>query len=752
MVRNAACPDSEVGLSALVLKHGLEALRPGTGDLRQIVIDASFTSPTLDEMLAASFAKRLLQGQALPTGAMAFAAYATAVRQGLNASPGMPFEESTQGIFLAMRNAPGSGEHGGDLTVPTVAKRFEDDWVRLQARIFAAAAENKNPASDLLYAGHAEFTRERAFLSADQKTYRVDVQRGQRWLLRLPGGPRRSSGLYLEQPRSLLFPNWSRQDREAPEGGLYLFLAVNWGKGVWVFSTDPVQQLRIGPLADLLHKAEHRRALKLGRDPNELAKDPWYNGSRPEHAGTIVAAPRAGTALSDGEVLRIVKRWAKARRWIGRNSALKWLAVAAAAVVVAIVVGFSMRPGHVPSGSSSAEVGTATNDGKDLGLRLTWHSDRRTKFRVDLSINEPWPIEARKNDQELTFRPKPLQEPFASDHVAKLRIVLKSTDRSVPWDEASKLDVQVKVNDADKIHAARIHSDPEKRELTYLASPLSFSKDNTIVLSVDNPADAHGEFQLEASWVPMRTLHVLAVGVSDYDHLTSLQSPRKDAQETAAVFRAQGTTLFDNVRVKSVVDKNGTTRAGIFDALQWLRDGNCQPFDMVVILCSGHGINNRAGHFFFAPSDYVAENPGKFGLSGFELVREAGELPCDVLVVIDSCCSGRANEGWGKLTVRPGMLMIPAALPDTAAQGNKWDGYSALTLSFIEGISGKYLAEPGKGSTVYETRLADGVISLEDLRGHIRKRMRELIGNTDLPEPIFDSSTPLKDIAIAPAP
>jgi hypothetical protein len=186
--------------------------------------------------------------------------------------------------------------------------------------------------------------------------------------------------------------------------------------------------------------------------------------------------------------------------------------------------------------------------------------------------------------------------------------------------------------------------------------------------------------------------------------------------------------------------------------LKWLRDGECQPFDMVVILLSGHGVTNKAGHFFFAPSDFVSENPGKNGVSGFELVREAGELPCDVLVILDACSSGEANAGFAKLEVRKGMLLIPAALPQTAAQGNKWDGYSALTLSFLEAITGNYLFGPKKGTSVYPTGLSDGVISWEDMKGYMRNRLRELVGTTELPEPIFDSSTPCKDIAIALVP
>src|SRR5262249_3130319 len=154
--------------------------------------------------------------------------------------------------------------------------------------------------------------------------------------------------LYLHQPKSLLFPHWSRTDRAAPAGGHYLFLAVNWGNGVWVFSTDPIQRLEIGELAAHLQKAERARA--AGR----ADKDPWYDGRRPEHRGTVVGAPKQGSALPDAEVLRIVKKWARARRagtspgWYPRA-----LAGAAAAVVLGLlglVAWLATRPHEAPQG------------------------------------------------------------------------------------------------------------------------------------------------------------------------------------------------------------------------------------------------------------------------------------------------------------------------------------------------------------------------------------------------------------------
>jgi hypothetical protein len=150
-----------------------------------------------------------------------------------------------------------------------------------------------------------------------------------------------------------------------------------------------VQRLRIEPLAGVLQAAEAGHTKTTGRDADSVSKDPWYDGRRPEHAGTIVAAPRSGTTLPDGAVLRIVKRWGRARKCLPRSPLVKWLGVAAAAILLATLVALAMRPRQMVPGSSASDAGTATIDGKDVGLRLTWHSDRKTKFRVDLGIKEP---------------------------------------------------------------------------------------------------------------------------------------------------------------------------------------------------------------------------------------------------------------------------------------------------------------------------------------------------------------------------
>jgi hypothetical protein len=327
---------SRLDIANLVLEKGLEALEKGEGPIDCVVIPAGRLKPTLDEMLAAAIAIRLASGQAVPSGMKAFADYAAIARKGRKAGQ-IPIESSLEGIFLAIRNSVGE-----DLTNPKEATQFLARWSRLFDRIMFAAEKTEDPFRTLLFDEGSEFADERTFLVEDRRIYRQDVSRGERWTVRLPGGPPTAAALVLDRPKSLLFKYWSRIDGDAHRGDGYLFLAVDWGDGQWVFSTNPVDRLSLKPLAQALQESE--QAL----DPVQAPKDPWFDGDR--FAYTLVASPKRGTRLSNKDVLRIVKRWshAKPMRLQGRTRALT-----AAAAILAALTGISWAM-HTRTGTAAA--------------------------------------------------------------------------------------------------------------------------------------------------------------------------------------------------------------------------------------------------------------------------------------------------------------------------------------------------------------------------------------------------------------
>jgi hypothetical protein len=185
-----------------------------------------------------------------------------------------------------------------------------------------------------LFAEGADFARERAFLADDHKLYRQDVLAGERWKVRIPGGPEQASGLIFHRPpRSILWKHWSRSDSGAPIGGAYLFLGLFEEPRHWRFSIDPIQRVSLKPLAERLQKAE----AKL--DPEAAAQDPWFDGKR--FGYTLIGAPRGGTKLSDAQVLRIVRHWARATR--PRDWKKPAIAGFAALVIIALLPSGTFR-------------------------------------------------------------------------------------------------------------------------------------------------------------------------------------------------------------------------------------------------------------------------------------------------------------------------------------------------------------------------------------------------------------------------
>ena len=312
-------------VASALLVGGLSVLQQGSEPKKRLVVPCGGTDPSLDTMLAASIALAMLAREELPKGLDLFARYTAMVREGLLPSS-LPEEKTIEAIFLALRT-----DAGDDLSQPEVGRRFLAGWERLASAIWKAAADTVDPFKTAFLDDNEEFVRERSFLREDREVFGTDVDRGERWEISLPNGPRKGYALLLRDPKSLLFKHWSRGSGDASAGMSYVFLAVAWGAGQWVFSTDPAQRLSLKSLADRLQEAEAALA------PQSAASDPWFDGARFHH--TLIASPRGNSRLSEAAVLKIVRQWTHARR-IAKRSARAWLVPAACcASLLALIVG-----------------------------------------------------------------------------------------------------------------------------------------------------------------------------------------------------------------------------------------------------------------------------------------------------------------------------------------------------------------------------------------------------------------------------
>lgn len=296
---NAWAEGGHRNLAARVRAGGLDAVPCGAAPLTTVVVVSGPAGPTLDDMLAATFASLLVSGDAIPEGAELLAKYAELARQGLH--PGRaPLEESLEGVFLAIRHSAGR-----DLTGAGAEQRFVSDWGRMARVLLSAAEAGMDPFATPLFLESAGFAEELAFLRRDCDVYRQDIANSRRVLVRLPTAAGEVPGLIARMPRSMLFKDWARRDPGSPNGGGYVFLAVKMSDTEWVFSTDPAHRIPLEGLAQELQAAEEAvRAL-------ESQPGDWFDGA--PYSYTLVASPRGGTRLSDAQVLRLMRRWAHAR-------------------------------------------------------------------------------------------------------------------------------------------------------------------------------------------------------------------------------------------------------------------------------------------------------------------------------------------------------------------------------------------------------------------------------------------------------
>jgi Caspase domain len=331
-------------IARFVLEHGKAALLQSSVELERIVLDSD---PKLDDMLAALFVQVQSEGRELSPGCRAFADYAAAIREGQRPAP-VPLEESLEGVYLAMR-----GLAEKSLTDADTARQFLADWERLAAVILAAAAEGKDPATAQLlgasvgFAGGRTnalrsinwgktsvaqaglgFLREQAFLAKDLAIFREDAARGVRWRIRLPGAAA-GWGLVLRDPKSLLFKYWAKSPCPPPAGGPHQLLAVAPKPGHWVIAVDPGLGVSLKPLAEQLQAAETKAV------PDLAGRDPWF------------ASPRAGTRLTEQQVLRVVGKWSHAKPAEGGGLPLRRISiVGVAAVLLAAAAYFALPSSH----------------------------------------------------------------------------------------------------------------------------------------------------------------------------------------------------------------------------------------------------------------------------------------------------------------------------------------------------------------------------------------------------------------------
>ncbi len=707
--------EDRLRIADVVLKEGLDALRQGPGPIRHVLVNAD---PTLDDMLAALLVERRLAGQELFSGFRAFTRYAALVREGLH--PGsLPVAASPEGVYFALR-----AEAGKTIDDAESARRFLAAWQRMASVIVEAARNGIDPEQTPLFADR-EFSREHVYLAGDEEVYRMDVQRGERWWVKMPGGPPQGLPLLLLfDPKSVLFKHWARQDPQAVGGHGYPVLAVDWGANDWVFTTDPRLRLSLEPLAKLLQEAEAKA------DPQRIGDKGWFDGKVFRH--TLVAAPHGGSVLPRDRVLKTFRRWVGKQRPPRR---LRWWAAGGLAVALLILAALLIfRP---RTDTSEARVVGFTFNGEDRGTVRGPGTSRDPLGPTEEREVTLRPSSSEGGWNEATFELSPPAD--AEEPSIRFQVSLEDAadpPRSLPVKEAT-----LAVNDRNL--PVRLTESPDKvLETDSIEAALEKGSPSQVRFRFRNGSTEERRALLRFSWRNAQArgnLHVLAVGVSKYeDGSLDLPGARNDAVALSDMLVKQRGEVFGEVRVDRLVDAEAK-RARIHERLaalcQLARKGGLREQDLVVLAFAGHGESDE-GLFYFLPHDcHKGDNPEEKAISWPSLWSYLRKLPCRVVVLMDACHSGDIEPALGLSVVRAadsqkkyrrGVYVLAACLG--YQQARDLGEHGALTLALLEGVKGAGMRSPISERCAKELAVLKGTgeLTLGDLRNYASLRVLDL--------------------------
>lgn len=230
------------------------------------------------------------------------------------------------------------------------------------------------------------------------------------------------------------------------------------------------------------------------------------------------------------------------------------------------------------------------------------------------------------------------------------------------------------------------------------------------------------------------TLHLLAVGINTYPGRMKLDCAAPDAQAIEEAFRRHSPGIY---RLQSTLLLNQkASRQQILGALDGLA-GKVKSGDVVVLFYAGHGDCKLAGQFFLLPADVKVNKLAETGVSGEELRRRLGKLPCTVLLIMDCCYAGSFDAGQGKkkralpteagdlvrelVSDDQGLVVMCGASKEQEAGEESARGHGYFTQALIEGLEGKAASK------------RDGLVYLTGLENYVEERVRELSNGEQYP-------------------
>jgi WD40 repeat protein len=228
------------------------------------------------------------------------------------------------------------------------------------------------------------------------------------------------------------------------------------------------------------------------------------------------------------------------------------------------------------------------------------------------------------------------------------------------------------------------------------------------------------------------SLYVLACGISTYQNPEhNLQFAHRDAHEFAAAIERQQGTLYGAVETKVLVNDEAS-RKNILDGMDWLVRSVTQH-DVAMLFVSAHGFYDNRQNFYLATHEVDTESLRSTGIAFHEVNQLIQDLPCKVLLFVDSCHSGGVTGAKGTagnplrdlVTAEVGAIVFASSTPrELSLENAKWDNHGAFTKALLDTFASQ---DSDKDSP------PDGLLTVTELEFNVARRVKELTAGQQHP-------------------
>lgn len=251
-------------------------------------------------------------------------------------------------------------------------------------------------------------------------------------------------------------------------------------------------------------------------------------------------------------------------------------------------------------------------------------------------------------------------------------------------------------------------------------------KDCNILMLAQNNEGWSDPTTIELKWdnsnVYRPDLHVLAIGIDNYEKLSELQFAVKDMNDFVNAVAQKINKPYKNIHIKTLSD-NQAYKQSIEDHLETL-SSNVEDNDFTFIYFAGHGKKDYHDRFYLAPINADEKKLMSTCISQEQFNMYIDNIPGKVIAFIDACYSGSLLRSGNTMDdvieqmnfARPGRYIYVSSSSDIVAIEKNELGNGAFTKALVEAINGQ--ATNGEPLTT--------VILME----YIKKRMKELLNGT----------------------